>query len=110
MTPSAGTLDEQPEPCESQELRLRLDSLGRCVHWGVSDDRGRLDLNVDSRDVADRESCRGTMAADAACRQFLADPAYPQFLERATALLDRMENKILRPAPYCTAPELEGQG
>src|SRR5450756_2473723 len=49
-------------------------------------------------DLADREARRAKLAAD---------PAWAPFLERALPLLDRMENKILRPVPFFTPPELK---
>lgn len=36
------------------------------------------------------------------------DPGTAGYMEKALPLLDRMENKILRPAPYFTIPELKG--
>ena len=43
-------------------------------------------------------------------RRMAADPGWPKYLEKAGPLLNDMENKILRPAPYFKLPELKGQG
>jgi hypothetical protein len=50
------------------------------------------------KDLNDREARRGKMAAD---------PGWGKFLEKSTALLVSMENKILRPAPWFTPPEMK---
>ena len=53
------------------------------------------------QDNADRDARRVRMAAD---------HGWPKYLEKAGPLLNDMENKILRPAPYFKLPELKGQG
>lgn len=75
--------------------------LGHWVGWYFSNDIGPLNQVVHMgayRDLADREARRGKLAAD---------PAQPKFLEKAQPLLDGMEKKILRPAPYFTSPEIK---
>ena len=97
-----GKLNEYLKLYEAEGLPLQLKYLGHCVGWYVSNDIGPLNQIVHMwayRDLADREARRGKLAAD---------PAWGKFLERATPLMDRMENKILRPAPYFTPPELKG--
>jgi hypothetical protein len=86
---------------QTEALPLQLKYLGHCVGWYVSNDIGPLSQLVHMwayEDLADREARRAKLAAD---------PAWPPFLERALPLLDRMENKILRPVPFFTPPELK---
>ena len=96
-----GNRNQFPELFEAEELPLRLDCLGHRVGGYMSNDSGRLDRNVHRWDQVNCEAYLGKL---------VADPRWQQFLEKVGPLLDRMENKILRPAPYFTPPELEGQG
>jgi hypothetical protein len=97
-----GKLNEWLKLYETEALPLQLKYLGHCVGWYVSNDIGPLSQVVHLwayKDLADREARRAKM---------VADPAWGRFLEKSTALLDAMENKILRPAPWFTPPELKG--
>lgn len=97
-----GKLNEYLKLYETEALPLQLKYLGHCVGWYVSNDIGPLSQIVHMwayKSLADREERRGKLAAD---------PAWGKFLEKAMPLLNRMENKILRPAPYFTVPELKG--
>jgi hypothetical protein len=87
---------------ESEAFPLQLEYLGHCVGWYSSNDIGQLNQVVHMwayEDLADRERRRTRLGQD---------PAWPKFLEQATPLLDRMENKILRPTPFFTLPEVKG--
>lgn len=97
-----GKMNEYLKLYETEALPLQLKYLGHCVGWYVSNDIGPLSQIVHMwayKSLADREERRARLAAD---------PAWPRFLEKAMQLLDSMENKILRPAPYFTPPELKG--
>lgn len=97
-----GKLNDYLKLYERDALPLQLKYLGHCVGWYVSNDIGPLSQVVHMwayENLGDREARRARLAAD---------PAWPKFLEQATSLLDSMENKILRPAPYFTLPELKG--
>lgn len=97
-----GKMNEYLKLYETEALPLQLKYLGHCVGWYVSNDIGPLSQIVHMwayKSLADREERRARLAAD---------PAWPKFLEKAMQLLDSMENKILRPAPYFTPPELKG--
>lgn len=97
-----GKLNDYLKLYERDALPLQLKYLGHCVGWYVSNDIGPLNQVVHMwayESLNDREARRARLAAD---------PAWPKFLEQATSLLDSMENKILRPAPYFKLPELKG--
>lgn len=97
-----GKMNEYLKLYETEALSLQLKYLGHCVGWYVSNDIGPLSQIVHMwayKNLADREERRARLAAD---------PAWPKFLDKAMQLLDSMENKILRPAPYFTPPELKG--
>lgn len=97
-----GKMNEYLKLYETEALPLQLKYLGHCVGWYVSNDIGPLSQIVHMwayKNLADREERRARLAAD---------PAWPKFLDKAMQLLDSMENKILRPAPYFTPPELKG--
>jgi hypothetical protein len=96
-----GKLTEYLKLYEAEALPMQLRHLGHCVGWYVSNDIGPLSQIVHMwayKDLADRDARRAMLAAD---------PAWPKFLEKALPLLDAMENKILRPAPYFTVPEMK---
>jgi NIPSNAP len=96
-----GKLNEWLKLYETDALPLQLKYLGHCVGWYVGNDIGPLSQVVHMwayRDLNDREARRGKM---------VADPAWGKFLEKSTALLVSMENKILRPAPWFTPPEMK---
>lgn len=98
-----GKLNEYLKLYETEALPLQLKYLGHCVGWYVSNDIGPLSQIVHMwayESLADREARRARLAAD---------PAWPKFLEKAMLFLDSMENKILRPAPYFTPPEMKGR-
>lgn len=97
-----GRLNEWLKLYETEAYPLQLKYLGRNVGWYVSNDIGPLSQVVhlwayDS--LADREARRGAMQKD---------PAWAAFLEKSATMLDSMENKILRPAPFFTVPERRG--
>ncbi len=97
-----GKLSEYLKLYEAEGLPLQLKHLGHCVGWYTSNDIGPLNQVVHMwayNDLADREVRRAKLAAE---------PAWAGFLAKATGILDRMENKILRPAPYFTPPEIKG--
>lgn len=97
-----GKLNDYLKLYEAEAWPLQLKYLGHCVGWYVSNDIGPLNQVVHMwayESLADREARRGRLAAD---------PAWPRFLDKATALIDRMENKILRTAPYFKVPEVKG--
>lgn len=97
-----GKLNDYLKLYETEALPLQLKYLGHCVGRYVSNDIGPLSQIVHMwayKNLADREERRARLAVD---------PAWPRFLEKAMQLLDSMENKILRPAPYFTLPELKG--
>lgn len=99
-----GKLNDYLKVYQTEGLPLQLKYLGHCVGWYVSNDIGPLNQVVHMwayKSLADREERRGKLAAD---------PAWPKFLEKATAFVDHMENKILREAPWFKIPELKGQG
>jgi hypothetical protein len=89
---------------ETEGLPLQLRYLGHNVGWYVSNDIGPLNQVVHMwayESLADREARRTKLTAD---------PAWSKFLEKAAPLLDRMENKILRPAPFFTPFQMRGAG
>jgi hypothetical protein len=97
-----GKLNDYLKVYETEALPLQLKYLGHCVGWYVSNDIGPLNQVVHMwayKSLADREERRNKLAAD---------PAWPQFLAKATAFVDHMENKILRQAPWFKVPELKG--
>lgn len=97
-----GKLNDYLRLYEAEGLPLQLKYLGHCVGWYVSNEVGPLSQIVHMwayENMGDREVRRNKMAAD---------PAWGRFLEKAMPLLDSMENKILRPAPYFKAPEMRG--
>jgi hypothetical protein len=98
-----GKLADYLKLYEAEGLPLQLKHLGHCVGWYVSNDIGPLSQVVHMwayKDLADREARRNALAAE---------PGWKQFLDKALPMLDSMENKILRPAPYFTLPELKGK-
>jgi hypothetical protein len=97
-----GKLNEFLKLYEKEMLPIQRKHLGHCVGWYVSNDIGLLSQVVHMwayKDLADRDARRAKMQQD---------PGTPGYMEKALPLLDRMENKILRPAPYFTVPELKG--
>ena len=99
-----GKLTDNLKLYESEGLPLQLKYLGHNVGWYVSNDVGPLSQIVHMwayASLADREERRNRLAQD---------PAWPRFLEKAAPLLDRMENKILRPAPFFQPFEMKGGG
>ena len=94
-----GKLNEYLKLYEVEAYPLQLKYLGHNVGWYVSQDIGPLNQVVHLwayESLADREARRGALAKD---------PAWAAFIEKAMPLLDRMENKILRPTPFFTVPE-----
>ncbi len=99
-----GKLNEFLKLYEKEMLPIQLKHLGHCVGWYVSNDIGPLSQVIHMwayKDLADRDARRTKMAQD---------PGTPAYMDKALPLLDSMENKILRPAPYFTIPELKGKG
>lgn len=93
-----GKLGEWLKLYETLAYPLQLEYLGRNLGWYVSNDIGPLSQVVhmwayDS--LADREARRDAMAKD---------PKWSEFLAQSAHLLDSMENKILRPAPFFKIP------
>ena len=97
-----GKLNDYLKAYETLALPLQLKYLGHCVGWYVSNDIGPLSQVVHMwafKSLDDRADRRTRMAAD---------PAWLKFLEQATPLVDRMENKILHQAPWFKIPEMKG--
>lgn len=78
---------------ESDAMQVQLRHLGNCVGWYMSDigPQNEVVHMWGYRDIADRQQRRNAMQAD---------PAWPPYLTKGTALLANMENAILRPAPF----------
>ena len=98
-----GKLNDFLKLYEKEMLPLQLKHLGHCVGWYVSNDIGPLSQVIHMwayKDLADREARRGKLAQE---------PAFGAYLEKATPMLDRMENKILRPTSFFTIPEMKGR-
>ncbi len=94
-----GKLNEYLKLYETEAYPLQLKYLGHNLGWYVSNDIGPLSQVVHLwayESLADRDARRTAMAND---------PAWGVFLEKAMPLLDRMDNKILRPAPFFKVPE-----
>jgi len=74
-------------------MQVQLRHLGNCVGWYMSDigPQNEVVHMWGYRDIADRQQRRNAMQAD---------PAWPPYLTKGTALLANMENAILRPAPF----------
>ncbi|MCW5624626.1 MAG: NIPSNAP family protein [Burkholderiales bacterium] len=94
-----GKLAEYLKLYAAEGYPLQLKILGNNIGWYTSHDIGPLNQVVhmwayDS--LADREARRNKLAAE---------PAWQQFLEKAMPLLDRMENKILRPTAFFNPPK-----
>ncbi|HWQ37957.1 MAG TPA: NIPSNAP family protein [Burkholderiales bacterium] len=97
-----GRLNEFLKLYEKEMLPIQLKHLGHCVGWYVSNDIGPLSQVVHMwayKDLADRDARRARM---------MQDPGAAAYLEKALPLLDRMENKILRPTSFFTVPEMKG--
>ena len=98
-----GKLNEFLKLYEKEMLPIQLKHLGHCVGWYVSNEIGPLSQVIHMwayKDLADRDARRANMQKD---------PGTAAYMEKALPLLDSMENKILRPAPYFTIPELKGK-
>lgn len=97
-----GKLNDFLKVYEAEGFPLQKKYLGHCVGWYFSNDIGALNQVVHMwayKDLNDREQRRNRLAAD---------PAWGQYLTKATGYLDSMENKILRPTPFFTVPEVKG--
>ena len=97
-----GKLHDFLKVYEAEGFPLQKKYLGHCVGWYFSNDIGALNQVVHMwayQDLSDREERRNRLAAD---------PAWGQYLAKATGYLDSMENKILRPTPFFTVPEVKG--
>ncbi len=97
-----GKLNDYLKLYETEGLPLQMKYLGHCVGWYASNDIGPLNQIVHMwayKDLNDREARRNRLAAD---------PAWGKFLSKATKYFVSMENKILRPTPYFTPPEMKG--
>ncbi len=92
-----GQLNHFLKVYETQGYPLQLKYLGDCRGWYFSMDIGELNQVVHLwayKDIADR----------AARRQKLnGDPDWQNYLAEALPLLQKMENKILSPAPFFKA-------
>ena len=81
---------------------LQKKYLGHCVGWYYSNDIGPLNQVVHLwayKDLNDRAERRGRL---------LADPAWGRYVSKTVDFLDSQENKILRPTPFFTVPEVKG--
>ena len=86
----------------SEGFPLQKKYLGHCVGWYSSNDIGPRNQVVHMwayKDLNDRERRRDAL---------VADPAWGQYLAKATDFVASMENKVLRPAPFFTVPEVKG--
>jgi hypothetical protein len=81
---------------EAEGLPVQSKYLGQPHGWYVSMDIGALNQVVHMwkyADLADREQRRAQLAKD---------PAWGAYLAKAMPLIQHMENKILRAAPFFT--------
>jgi hypothetical protein len=78
---------------ENDALPLQLKHLGNCVGWYQSDIGAQNEIVHlwGYADLNDRQQRRGGMQAE---------PGWGTYLAKGTALLQHMENWILRPAPF----------
>lgn len=75
---------------------LQMKFLGDCRGWYFSMDIGELNQVVHLwgyKDIADRATRRAALNAD---------PEWQEYLKAALPLLQKMENKIVTPAPFYT--------
>lgn len=97
-----GRLNDYLKLYAAEGYPLQLKYLGRNIGWYVSNDIGPLSQVVhmwayDS--LADREARRA---------ELMKDPGWLAFLDKAMPMLDSMENKVLRPAPFFQPPAAQG--
>ena len=93
-----GRLNDLLRLYEAEGLPVQTKYLGAPHGWYVSMDIGELNQVVHLwkyADLADRERRRAQLAQD---------PAWPVYLAKATPMIQRMQNKILRAAPFFTIP------
>lgn len=79
---------------EEKGLPTQTKHLGAPIGWYVSMDIGELNQVVhlwQYEDLADRAARRANLAAD---------PAWGEYLKEGMAFMQKMENKILSPAPF----------
>lgn len=89
-----GKLPEFLKVYEELGLPLQRKYLGEPVGWYVSMDIGELNQVVHMwgyQDLNDRAERRAKLAAD---------PAWGEYLKAGTPFMQKMENKILNPAPF----------
>ena len=89
-----GRLPEFVELYGREGYPVQTQHLGEPYGWFVSHDIGELNQVVHMwryADLADREQRRARM---------LADPRWQAYLAKASPMLARMENKILRGTPF----------
>lgn len=89
-----GKLPEFLRIYEQLALPLQTKYLGAPVGWFVSMDIGELNQVVHMwkyADLTDRAARRAKLAAD---------PAWGEYLKAAMPLMQKMQNKILAPAPF----------
>ena len=81
---------------ETEGLATQVKHLGNCLGFYQSDigPQHQVIHLWGYADIADRARRRGAMQAD---------PAWNAYLSKAALLFSRMENSILRPAPFWTA-------
>lgn len=80
---------------ENDALPMQAKYLGNCQGWFMSDigPQNEVVHMWGYADLADRQARRNAMQAD---------PAWATYLPKGTALLQNMENAILRPCPFWT--------
>ncbi len=89
-----GKMKEYLERYEREGFPIQSRHLGRPLGWYTSMDIGELNQIVHLwayEGLEDRARRRAAMAAD---------PEWQAFLAKQTPLIQRMENKILSPAPF----------
>jgi len=92
-----GKLPELLKIYEEYGLPLQRKYLGEPIGWYVSMDIGELNQVVHMwqyEDLADRAARRAKLAAD---------PGWQDYIKFGMPLLQKMENKILSPAPFFKA-------
>lgn len=89
-----GKLGELLKLYEAEGYAVQCEYLGKPYGWFVSNDIGELNQIVhiwQYADLLDREQRRAKL---------FADPRWLAYLAKATPLLQKMENKILRGTPF----------
>ncbi len=93
-TAHPGKLNEFVKIYQELGWPLQTEYLGDCRGWYISMDIGELNQVVHLwgyKDITDRAERRAKMNAD---------KNWQEYLRQATPLLQKMENKIISPAPF----------